>query len=111
VPTDPARARDLFLAAVELPPDRRPAVRVYPAEQTEPVKRQVALKLIRTGMDSNAVLARFDAERQALGLMDHPNSARGHDGVTTTSAGGSSPASGADDPRRTTGASRSASWS
>ena len=56
---------------------------VYLAEQTEPVKRQVALKLIKTGMDSRAVLARFDAERQALALMDHPNIARVYDGGTT----------------------------
>ena len=49
---------------------------VYLATQSEPVKRQVALKLIKTGMDSKAVLARFDAERQALALMDHPNIAR-----------------------------------
>ena len=49
---------------------------VYRAEQTQPVKRQVALKLIKIGMDSRAVLARFDAERQALALMDHPNIAR-----------------------------------
>ena len=46
---------------------------VYLASQTEPVKRQVALKLIKTGLDSRDVLARFDAERQALALMDHPN--------------------------------------
>ena len=56
---------------------------VYRAEQTEPVKRQVALKLIKVGMDSRAVLARFDAERQALALMDHPNIARVYDGGTT----------------------------
>ena len=56
---------------------------VYRAEQTEPVKRQVALKLIKIGMDSRAVLARFDAERQALALMDHPNIARVYDGGTT----------------------------
>jgi serine/threonine protein kinase/tetratricopeptide (TPR) repeat protein len=56
---------------------------VYRAEQTEPVKRQVALKLIKAGMDSKAVLARFDAERQALALMDHPNIARVFDGGTT----------------------------
>ena len=56
---------------------------VYLAEQTEPVKRQVALKLIKLGMDSRAVLARFDAERQALALMDHPNIARVYDGGTT----------------------------
>ncbi len=56
---------------------------VYLASQTEPVKRQVALKLIKTGMDSKAVLARFDAERQALALMDHPNIARIYDGGLT----------------------------
>jgi serine/threonine protein kinase/tetratricopeptide (TPR) repeat protein len=56
---------------------------VYLAEQTEPVRRQVALKLIKAGMDSKAVLARFDAERQALALMDHPNIARVYDGGTT----------------------------
>ena len=55
---------------------------VYLASQTEPVKRQVALKLIKTGMDSRGVLARFDAERQALALMDHPNIARIYDGGT-----------------------------
>ena len=56
---------------------------VYRADQTEPVRRQVALKLIKIGMDSRAVLARFDAERQALALMDHPNIARVYDGGTT----------------------------
>ncbi len=56
---------------------------VYLASQTEPVKRQVALKLIKTGLDSRAVLARFDAERQALALMDHPNIARIFDGGLT----------------------------
>ena len=56
---------------------------VYLAEQTEPVKRQVALKLIKGGTDSRAVLARFEAERQALALMDHPNIARVYDGGTT----------------------------
>jgi tetratricopeptide (TPR) repeat protein len=57
---------------------------VYRAEQTEPVRRQVALKLIRTGLDSREVLARFDAERQALALMDHPNIARIYDGGATS---------------------------
>ena len=56
---------------------------VYLAGQTEPVKRQVALKLIKAGMDSKAVLSRFDAERQALALMDHPNIARIYDGGVT----------------------------
>ena len=55
---------------------------VYMASQTEPVKREVALKLIKAGMDSKAVLARFDAERQALALMDHPNIAKVLDGGT-----------------------------
>jgi eukaryotic-like serine/threonine-protein kinase len=56
---------------------------VYRADQTAPVKRQVALKLIKVGMDSRVVLGRFDAERQALALMDHPNIARVYDGGTT----------------------------
>jgi tetratricopeptide (TPR) repeat protein len=59
---------------------------VYRAEQTEPVRRPVALKLIRVGLDSRAVLARFDAERQALALMDHPNIARVYDGGTTAAS-------------------------
>jgi WD40 repeat protein/serine/threonine protein kinase len=49
---------------------------VWMAEQQEPVKRMVALKLIKSGMDSGQVIARFEAERQALALMDHPNIAR-----------------------------------
>jgi serine/threonine protein kinase len=56
---------------------------VYLAEQTQPVKRTVALKVIKAGMDSRLVLARFDAERQALALMDHPNIARVLDAGTT----------------------------
>jgi WD40 repeat protein/tetratricopeptide (TPR) repeat protein len=56
---------------------------VWVAKQTEPVKRKVALKLIKTGMDSRAVLARFEHERQALALMDHPNIARVLDGGLT----------------------------
>ena len=56
---------------------------VWVAKQTEPVKRRVALKLIKTGMDSRAVLARFEQERQALALMDHPNIARVLDGGLT----------------------------
>ena len=58
---------------------------VFRAGQTEPVRRQVALKLIKIGMDSRTVLARFDAERQALALMDHPHIARVYDGGTTSS--------------------------
>ena len=49
---------------------------VYLAEQLEPVKRRIALKVIKPGMDTKAVLARFEAERQALALMDHPGIAR-----------------------------------
>ena len=49
---------------------------VYMAEQQEPVRRTVALKIIKPGMDSGQVLARFEAERQALALMDHPNIAK-----------------------------------
>jgi len=53
------------------------------AEQTEPVKRRVALKIIKPGMDSKEVIARFEAERQALALMDHPNIARVFDAGAT----------------------------
>jgi serine/threonine protein kinase/tetratricopeptide (TPR) repeat protein len=49
---------------------------VYVAEQQEPVRRRVALKVIKLGMDTNQVIARFDAERQALAIMDHPNIAK-----------------------------------
>ena len=58
---------------------------VWKAEQTQPVRRTVALKLIKAGMDSRTVLSRFDAERQALALMEHPNIARVLDGGTTES--------------------------
>jgi len=56
---------------------------VYLAEQSEPVKRQVALKVIKPGMDSREIIARFEAERQALALMDHPHIAKVHDAGTT----------------------------
>jgi serine/threonine protein kinase len=56
---------------------------VYVAEQTEPVRRRVALKVIKLGMDTKAVVARFEAERQALAMMDHPNIARVLDAGTT----------------------------
>jgi serine/threonine protein kinase/tetratricopeptide (TPR) repeat protein len=56
---------------------------VYMAEQTQPVQRKVALKIIKPGMDSRQVIARFEAERQALALMDHPNIARVLDAGTT----------------------------
>src|SRR5262245_26842228 len=58
---------------------------VYVAEQTEPVRRRVALKIIKLGMDTRNVIARFEAERQALAMMDHPNIARVLDaGATDT---------------------------
>src|SRR3954452_1132274 len=49
---------------------------VYMAEQLEPVRRRVALKVIKLGMDTKQVIARFEAERQALAMMDHPNIAK-----------------------------------
>lgn len=59
---------------------------VYMAEQLEPVRRLVALKIIKPGMNSAEVLARFEAERQALALMDHPNIAKVLDAGTTAKA-------------------------
>jgi serine/threonine protein kinase len=56
---------------------------VWMAEQQEPVRRLVALKFLKAGLDSKAVLARFEAERQALALMDHPSIARVHDAGTS----------------------------
>jgi eukaryotic-like serine/threonine-protein kinase len=58
---------------------------VYMAEQREPVIRKVALKIIKLGMDTRQVVARFEAERQALALMDHPNIAKVLDGGATES--------------------------
>ena len=58
---------------------------VYLAEQTQPVRRKVALKIIKPGMDTKQVIARFEAERQALALMDHPNIAKVHDAGATES--------------------------
>ena len=58
---------------------------VYMAEQTEPVERRVALKIIKPGMDTRQVIARFEAERQALAMMDHPNIAKVLDAGTTDS--------------------------
>ena len=92
----------LFLPAVINPPSEKPGEQigrykllervgeggcgvVYVAEQTEPVRRRVALKVIKLGMDTQQVVARFEAERQALALMDHPNIARVLDaGATDT---------------------------
>ncbi len=56
---------------------------VYLAQQQQPVKRQVALKIIKPGMDSKAIIARFEAERQALALLDHPNIAHIYDAGAT----------------------------
>jgi len=56
---------------------------VYAAEQTEPVKRRVALKIIKLGMDTKEVVARFESERQALAVMSHPNIARVFDAGST----------------------------
>jgi serine/threonine-protein kinase len=58
---------------------------VYVAEQAQPVRRKVALKIIKPGMDSKQVIARFEAERQALAMMDHPNIAKVHDAGATES--------------------------
>src|SRR5690349_6203980 len=82
------------------PPEERPGTRigrykvlqkigeggcgvVYMAEQEEPVRRRVALKVIKLGMDTKSVIARFEAERQALAMMDHPNIAKVLDGGAT----------------------------
>jgi WD40 repeat protein/serine/threonine protein kinase/Flp pilus assembly protein TadD len=58
---------------------------VFMAEQTQPLRRKVALKVVKPGMDTRQVVARFEAERQALALMDHPNIARVFDGGETAS--------------------------
>src|SRR5689334_7104864 len=58
---------------------------VYMAQQEEPVRRRVALKIIKPGMDTKSVIARFEAERQALALMDHPNIAKVLDAGATES--------------------------
>ena len=58
---------------------------VFMAEQGKPVRRKVALKITKPGMDTKQVIARFEAERQALAMMDHPNIAKVFDGGTTDS--------------------------
>jgi serine/threonine protein kinase len=95
----PAHAPALS-ATVDGPTDERPGTRIGPykllqqigeggmgtvfmAEQTRPVQRKVALKIIKPGMDNRQVIGRFEAERQALALMDHPNIAKVLDGGTT----------------------------
>src|ERR1700674_808448 len=59
---------------------------VFVAEQHHPVRRKVAIKVIKPGMDTREVIARFEAERQALALMDHPNIARVLDAGATESS-------------------------
>ena len=56
---------------------------VFVAQQERPIRRKVALKVIKPGMDSKAVVARFEAERQALAMMDHPNISKVLDAGTT----------------------------
>src|SRR5204863_9767192 len=56
---------------------------VWMAEQVEPVTRRVALKIIKAGMDTKEVITRFEAERQALAMMDHPNIAKVFDAGAT----------------------------
>src|SRR5215468_9423290 len=92
----PAKAAQAF-AAAEKPGDRVGHYKllqqigeggygvVYMAEQEEPVRRRVALKIIKPGMDTKNVIARFEAERQALALMDHPNIAKVFDAGATES--------------------------
>ncbi len=58
---------------------------VFVAEQERPIRRKVGIKVIKPGMDSKAVVARFEAERQALAMMDHPNIAKVLDAGTTES--------------------------
>jgi serine/threonine protein kinase len=57
------------------------------AEQTQPVRRKVALKVLKPGMNTRQVVARFEAERQALAMMDHPNIAQVFDGGATACGG------------------------
>src|SRR3954470_13617696 len=95
--TQLAAANDSAPAATEKPGDRIGRYKlleqigeggcglVYMAEQEEPVRRRVALKIIKLGMDTRSVIARFEVERQALAMMDHPNIARVLDAGATDS--------------------------
>ncbi len=76
---------------------------VYVAEQTEPVRRRVALKVIKLGMDTKQVVTRFEAERQALAMMAHPNIAKVLDAGTT---GASKQSSATSDQAPSRGAKR-----
>ena len=114
---DPAE-ESIFALALEKPsPAERPGTRigpykllqqigeggmgvVYMAEQQEPVRRKVALKIIKPGMDTKQVIARFEAERQALAMMDHQNIARVLDAGTTEG-----------EPGRVSAGRRTSSWS
>ncbi len=98
---NPMLDRDRLLATEDLPlPSERPGALIGPyklleqigeggmglvfmAEQQQPLRRKVALKILKPGMDTRQVIARFEAERQALALMDHPNIAKVHDAGTT----------------------------
>jgi serine/threonine protein kinase len=97
VPNSPPKTISLTIPLTEQPGDRIGPYKllqqigeggcgsVYMAEQEQPVRRRVALKVIKLGMDTRSVIARFEAERQALALMDHPNIARVLDaGATET---------------------------
>ena len=90
---------------------------VFVAEQQQPVRRKVALKVIKPGMDTREVIARFEAERQALALMDHPNIAKVLD-AGATAIGPALLRHGAGQGRRrspssatTTGSRRASGWS
>jgi eukaryotic-like serine/threonine-protein kinase len=95
LPTEPGCNSTIVVPLTEKPGDRigRYKLRehlgeggcgvVYVAEQEEPVRRRVALKVIKLGMDTKQVVARFEAERQALAMMDHPNIAKVLDAGTT----------------------------
>jgi serine/threonine protein kinase len=65
-----------FAATFDISKALRQLTTVYRAQQLQPIRRDVALKIIKPGMDSRKVIARFETERQALALMDHPNIAR-----------------------------------
>ena len=83
-PADPNVTRIIGAYRLEQPLGEGGMAQVWLAEQTTPVRRQVAVKLIKAGMDSKRVLARFEAERQALALMVHPAIAKVYDGGTTS---------------------------
>ena len=85
---------------------------VYMAEQEEPVRRRVALKVVKLGMDTRSVIARFEAERQALVLMDPPNIAKVFDAGSTDAPLGSAGCQAAVSPTasRRGSARRPAGW-